>query len=151
MRIEAKRDVMADPMSQLSASTQVFVTMNASGFSLWWFIILLVHLTTFAYNMGFALFYWNVTDWYLMFALASHGVGMPSSDFRTISYVHMALAGAHGFYLVKMVFGSAKHRTLVFSFTSLSSRILSNGAESSLGNKKIIIWKFERVSASWPV
>ncbi|KAG3014392.1 hypothetical protein PC120_g12708 [Phytophthora cactorum] len=49
-----------------------FVALNSCGFAFWWLLILLVHLTTFAYNACFALFYWSVDALYLMFALASH-------------------------------------------------------------------------------
>ncbi|KAF1785458.1 hypothetical protein GQ600_14486 [Phytophthora cactorum] len=108
-----------------SPSGHGFVSLNSCGFAFWWLIIFFFHLTTFAYNACFALCYWNVDDLYLMFALASHGIGMPPSDFRTISYVHMALAGVHGFYVVQMVLGSAKRCTLAFSLRP--KKFLSDG------------------------
>lgn len=91
-----------------------FVALSWGAFALWWVVVGFVHFISCVYAAGFAKFYWDFGATLLSYTLEGNNVGMPREDFRTISYVHIVLAAAHGVSLVLMVVGSLWRRTLVF-------------------------------------
>ncbi|RLN46063.1 hypothetical protein BBJ28_00021984 [Nothophytophthora sp. Chile5] len=77
--------------------------------------LLIVHLLTCAYTAGYAKFYWDFDATWLSYSLENYAVGMPREHFRTIAWVYVAMAAAHGVCVLLMLLGSLWRRTLVFT------------------------------------
>ncbi|KAK1928575.1 hypothetical protein P3T76_015939 [Phytophthora citrophthora] len=107
-------DSISAIVKPLGPSSQ-YVDLGPWGFALWWFIILGVHLITFAYNTAYTMFYYALKDTYMYMTFEYFGIGMVAKDHNTIAVVNAAMAALHGGCILLMIIGSMWQRELAFS------------------------------------
>ncbi|KUF66229.1 hypothetical protein AM587_10006272 [Phytophthora nicotianae] len=100
---------------RIKSFSSQYVDLSRLGFTVWWTVLLVVHLLTGGYNAAFALFYHELKHTYLYLCLDYSGIGMPAENHEVISLVNAVMAAIHGGFVLLMVGGSIWHRTLVFS------------------------------------
>ncbi|GMF52345.1 unnamed protein product [Phytophthora fragariaefolia] len=107
-------DIMSRKPKACATSSQ-YVDLRHWTFTLWWLVVLIVHMATCGYNASFALFYHELKHSYLYLCLDYSGIGMPAKYHQVISLVNAAMATVHGVPVLLMVGGTIWHRELVFS------------------------------------
>eukprot|EP00644_Phytophthora_capsici_P014672 jgi/Phyca11/128705/e_gw1.78.98.1 len=105
---------MPGKTKSLGSSSQ-YVDLGPWGFALWWFIILAVHIVTFAYNTAYAMFYHALKKTYMYMTFEYFGIGMLAKDHSTIVFVNAAMAALHGGCILLMIGSSLWQRELAFS------------------------------------
>ncbi|KAL3665581.1 hypothetical protein V7S43_009615 [Phytophthora oleae] len=98
----------------LKPSTEV-VKLSSWSFTVWWIIILAVHVVTCLYNALYAYCYWKLQDTFLNLYLDSFQIGMPPPYHYTIAIVHVVMSALHGVFVLLMLGSSIYQRSLVFT------------------------------------
>ncbi|EEY70437.1 uncharacterized protein PITG_05852 [Phytophthora infestans T30-4] len=106
------------------ASTE-FVQLSYWGFTVWWFIILCVHVVACVYTALYSYAYWILQNTYLEHYLELFEIGMPPPYHRTIVIVHAILFALHAVCILLMLGGSVWQRSFAFSpcFTKVYTKI----------------------------
>ncbi|KAE9155579.1 hypothetical protein PF001_g697 [Phytophthora fragariae] len=95
-------------------STEV-VQLSSCAFTVWWVILLGVHVVVAFYNVVYGYYYWNLTNAYLNVLLVSFEIGLPPENDRAIAIIHIIMAVLHGVCILLMLGGSIWQRSLAFT------------------------------------
>ncbi|KAE9198750.1 hypothetical protein PF004_g19461 [Phytophthora fragariae] len=110
-------------------------------FTVWWFIILGVHMITCLYNAVYAYCYWKLKSTYLNVCLDFYKIGMPQPYHNAIAIVHASMSAIHGVCILLMLSGSVWQRSL--AFTPWSSCVV--GPEAPTGPTRSLLDRLEAI------
>lgn len=104
-------------MSELDRQTTT-VVLSFGYFTLWWLLLLGVHLVTSAYTALYAYAYWDLKNTFLNTYLEPFQIGMPAPYHLEIAIIHGTVSAIHLSCALLMIGGSLRQRSLAFTPTT---------------------------------